>query len=316
MSLSTQLIPEVFTWEESIPQVNIMIDQTQKLVAVLSEKWQEKILSQDERIGELLELIRDEVKQRSEKIGYNYYDLTFCDMDFQSRLGISDKLFEEVLTKRVLEWKLLEYYNELLNLGDPEIMRQRLLIDYWIDDLVYEALRYGEFIQDRIIKSMLKEEFERRFKNSEWSDLIGIKFIWFSNIDLSQLWREKLKKIFSNFRQIKRLSLSWTNLWNSSIEELLVIFRYFSWVRWIWMTSNNLWNLWEEELEVISLNICWIKYLNLMDNKLENLSMEELNTFFKNFKLVKYIDVRNNKFSKEQRGFLIDLLPNTKIIFK
>jgi len=315
MLLSRQPIPEVFTWNESPLQIKIVTNHVKKVAGFLCGERQAEIVSQDERISELLRLIQEEVKQESKILGYNYCDLVEYDLDYQKRLGISDELFEEVLKKRVLVWKLWEYYYELLSLGDPIIMKQKLLTECWIDDLVYEALVKFEYLQNSIVECMWKDEFEIRLKNNNWGDLNRVKYIWLDNIDMIQLWKEKLYAIFSNSRQAKRISLSRVNLWNTWIEKLRKIFKHFIWVRWIWLMKNDLWNLREDELEVISLNISWVKYINLQLNNLENLSTDELSTFFKNLKLVKFIDVRNNNFSKEQRKFIEDLLPNTKIIF-
>jgi len=317
MSLSTQPISEVFTWKESNSQVWTVIDQIQKLVGVLSEEWQKEIVSKDKRIDELLRLIQEEVKQESEKLGYNYYDLTFCDMDFQSRLGISDKLFEEVLTKRVLEWKLLEYYNELLSLGNPEIMRQRLLIDYWIDDLVYESLKESDLWEsiDQELPTMWEDELNDRLINNNWDDLHEVKAIWFSSIELWKLWKEVLKTIFKNFTLVKWIWLTFTNLWDAWSDELEEIFKYFRWLTWIWLSENDLWNLWRNELKVISRNLRGVKCAYLVSNKLERLTTEELDAFFKNFKLVKYIDVRMNDFTDEQVKLIQNLLPDTRIDF-
>jgi len=312
MSLSTQPISEVFTWKESTPQVKIVIDQTQKLVGVLSEKWQKEIVIIDERIRKLLRLIQEEIKQRSEKLNYNYYS-----SKYPKRYNITGDQFERILNERILTWELLRHWQEMLSLGDPEIMKKKLLTSCWIEDFVYDSLEESDLWEsiDQELPTMCEDELNDRLINNNWDDLHEVKSIWFFSIKLWKLWKEVLKTIFKNFTLVKWVWLSFTNLWDAWSDELEEIFKYFRWLTWIWLSGNDLWNLWRNELKVISRNLRGVKCAYLISNKLERLTTEELEVFFKNFKLVKYIDVSMNDFTDEQKQFIESLLPNTKIKF-
>jgi len=310
MLLNEQQIHEVFTWDESKPQIITVTSQTQKLVVVLSEEWQAEIVSKDNRIKELLILIQEEIKRRSEKFIYNYYDL-----NYSKRYNITGDQFESILNERILVWELLRYWQEMLSLGDPEIVKKKLLTGRWIEDFVYESLEESDLWESIDQERMWEVELEDRLINNNWDDLHGVKAIWFSTIELWKLWKEVLKKIFKNFTLVKWGNLSFTYLWDAWIDELEEIFKYFRWLTWIWLSRNDLWNLWWNELKVISWNLRGVKYVYLINNKLEKLTTEKLEVFFKNFKLVKYIDVRRNDFTEEQKILIKDLLPNTVIQF-
>ena len=284
MSLSTQQTPEVFTWEESTPQVNIVIDQTQKLVGVLSEEWQEKIVSQDERIRELLRLIQEEVKDRSIEFNpYNYYDIAY-----PTRYLIIAYQFERILNERILKWKLLKHWQEMLSLGDPKIMKQKLLTYCWIDDIVYASLEDSDLVSYTYasIPDITISEFNDRLKNNNWNDLHWVKaihlhlFIW-------DLREDVLKLIFKNLIQVKYVWLDHENLRGVWVNELDEIFKYFWWLTWVSLCYDHLWFLWKDELEVIS----------------------------KHLRFVKYIDVRMNDFTDEQVKLIQNLLPDTRIDF-
>ena len=310
MLLNEQQIHEVFTWDESKPQIITVTSQTQKLVVVLSEEWQAEIVSKDNRIKELLILIQEEIKRRSEKFIYNYYDL-----NYSKRYNITGDQFESILNERILTWELLRHWQEMLSLGDPEIMKKKLLTSCWIEDFVYDSLEESDLWESIDQERMWEVELEDRLINNNWDDLHGVKAIWFSTIELWKLWKEVLKTIFKNFTLVKWVWLSFTNLWDAWSDELEEIFKYFRWLTWIWLSGNDLWNLWRNELKVISRNLRGVKCAYLVSNKLERLTTEELDAFFKNFKLVKYIDVRMNDFTDEQVKLIQNLLPDTRIDF-
>jgi len=308
MSLSTQPISEVFTWKESNSQVWTVIDQIQKLVGVLSEEWQKEIVCKDKRIDELLGLIQMEVKQRRKELNYHYLG-----MDYERRLSIDKEVFDKILNEKVLTYELWEHYRELLSLVNLEVMWPRLLVDYWFEDLVYEALVKWEY--NKNIEDIDYEGPKKRLDNNDWDDLNGVKFFNFLSINLWNVWKSDLKAIFKNFRICKKVNLNLCSLSRLWKDELDVIFKYLRLVRHIDLSSNNIWNLEKDKLEVIFKYLNWVKHINLSSNGLWNLWIEELKVVFKNLSSVEYMNLFDNKFSEEQKRFIESLLPNTKINF-
>ena len=184
------------------PQVENVTAQTQKLVTFFSEEWQAKVINIDIIIWLLLEIIWLEVKRRSKELNYNYeYN------DYRRRLSIGKEVFDYILREKVLTWELKVLYEKLLSFGTSEIIINKLLYDYHLDDLVYESLKDWEYAKMELSRTIDVRDYTELIVNNNWNNLNWTKAIYFSMFDIWNLWEEELKIIFRKFRWIKCIDI-------------------------------------------------------------------------------------------------------------
>jgi len=184
------------------PQVENVTAQTQKLVTFFSEEWQAKVINIDIIIWLLLEIIWLEVKRRSKELNYNYEF-----NDYRRRLSIGKEVFDYILREKVLTWELKVLYEKLLSFGTSEIIINKLLYDYHLDDLVYESLKDWEYAKMELSRTIDVRDYTELIVNNNWNNLNWTKAIYFSMFDIWNLWEEELKIIFRKFRWIKCIDI-------------------------------------------------------------------------------------------------------------
>lgn len=291
---------------DSEPIRQLTIDFENKQKDRLQSTWEIK--------DYLLDCLQQELAIRSTSLLYDYW------ADYTKRLSADNSLLQDILTKKVLTWKVWKYYNLLIqNIGtsqDKELFSDTLYKNL-LEDIVYEHMDKTDIENNHTSHLDLSDW---RFMRKYYKDQDGLLNIlqWIKSIDLTRhwiLWREELDLIFNNISWIKIVHLWNNNLWKRWKTTLKMIFKHLQWVKGIDLRWNQLWLLSKEKLTTIFKHLQWVRSIDLRINGLWALWKEELATIFKYLQSAKYINLKWNEILPETQNMIQSRLPNTILVF-